>query len=187
VPDRTTTIIFPPLHLPRLEGTLSVSQWRSACDMFIDDMAKLASARHSPRSNWQCRGYCLRRVPLPSARLPVHRLEQCVPDMCCCAAVRHKEINKGMRYSRALPRERRPLRNIVQDAGDVHRGEHTPQVPLCVVRRGICWRDSTAADAAQPYDSSCELKHHSFPPCSTISTLEVLAREITVRKKRSFA
>jgi hypothetical protein len=44
-----------------------------------------------------------------------------------------------MRYSRALPRERRPLHNTVQDVGDVHRGEHTLKFrcALCVVRREI--------------------------------------------------
>lgn len=54
-----------------------------------------------------------------------------------------------MRYSRELPRERRPLHNILLDVGNVHRGEHTQSSVVrrasCVVRRGICWRDSTAA------------------------------------------
>ena len=143
LPDRTTTIIFPPLHLPPLEGTLSVSRWRSACGMFIDDIAKLGSARCSSQPKVKLAMSRLLPAPrsyLPSARLPVHRLEYCVPDMYCCAAAHHKEISKAMRYSRALPRERRPLHNTVQDVGDVHRGEHTlkSRCALCVVRRASC-------------------------------------------------
>jgi hypothetical protein len=74
-----------------------------------------------------------------------------------------------MRYSRELPRERRPLHNILLDVGNVHRGEHTQS---SVVRRAswdlLARLDGcTAADAAQPYDSSCELNTtHSTTPCS---------------------
>jgi hypothetical protein len=66
-----------------------------------------------------------------------------------------------MRYSRALPREGLPLRHIGQGAGNVHRAcivASTPTLRRASWDRG---RDSTAADAAQPYDSSCELNTNS--------------------------
>jgi hypothetical protein len=93
-----------------------------------------------------------------------------------------------MRYSRELPRERRPLHHILLDVGNVHRGEHTQS---SVVRRAswdlLARLDGcTAADAAQPYDSSCELNTTHTLPRHAVSTLDVSALESTTQEVKLY-
>lgn len=65
----------------------------------------------------------------------------------------------------------------------------TPKVPSCVVRRAswdlLARLDGcTAADAAQPYDSSCELNTTHTLPRSAVSTLDVSALESTTQEMK---
>jgi hypothetical protein len=66
----------------------------------------------------------------------------------------HKSNSKGQAELEGVDLVRPSLRIIDRDSANVHRGERIC-VPLCV--RGIGWRDSSAADARQPYDSGFKL------------------------------
>jgi hypothetical protein len=105
--------------------------------MFIEDnMVKLGSANMPLGCDERraIRGYCLGRSRLPSGRLPVHRVEDCLPDIllqCCCSSSQGER--KGMWYSRALPRETVLAR---YRPGVVRRASWRAH-PSSVVRRGI--------------------------------------------------